>query len=123
MTNSDFLEEQKSFIEDIRDKAFVYTETTEVPHVDDDGLTYESGRDKKGKIIETCVLFVDIRNSVELVNNNQPDTMGKIYTAFTKTVLYAAARHDGSVRNIIGDRVMIVFPTENCFPIIPTRRA
>ena len=41
--------------------------------------------------------------------------MGQIYTAFTKGVLNAAREHDGYVRNIIGDRVMVVFPVSNCF--------
>ena len=41
--------------------------------------------------------------------------MGRIYTAFTKGVLNAAREHNGYVRNIIGDRVMVVFPVNNCF--------
>jgi hypothetical protein len=41
--------------------------------------------------------------------------MGKIYTAFTKAVLKIARYHCGHTRNIIGDRVMIVFPNKNCF--------
>lgn len=40
--------------------------------------------------------------------------MGRIYTAFTKGVLNAAREHNGYVRNIIGDRVMVVFPISNC---------
>ena len=41
--------------------------------------------------------------------------MGKLYTSFVKSVLWCADYHGGSVRNIIGDRVMIVFPPKNCF--------
>jgi len=41
--------------------------------------------------------------------------MGKIYTAFTKAVLKVARHHNGHIRNIIGDRVMVVFPVANCF--------
>ena len=78
-------------------------------------MTYESGDAKKGKCIETCVLFVDIRNSVELTRKHNSETMGRIYTAFTKGVLNAAREYNGYVRNIIGDRVMVVFPVSNCF--------
>ena len=41
--------------------------------------------------------------------------MGKVYTAFTKAVLKVARHHNGHIRNIIGDRVMIVFPVKDCF--------
>ena len=54
-------------------------------------------------------------NSVELNRKHRPDTMGKIYTAFTKGVLNVAAYYGGMVRNIIGDRVMVVFPVKDCF--------
>ena len=66
-------------------------------------------------VLKSCVLFVDIRNSVELTREHDTETMGRIYTAFTKGVLNAAREHDGYVRNIIGDRVMVVFPVSNCF--------
>ena len=41
--------------------------------------------------------------------------MGKIYSVFTHCVLLAAQYEGGNVRNIIGDRVMVVFPQEDCF--------
>jgi hypothetical protein len=41
--------------------------------------------------------------------------MGKLYTAFVKGMIYAAELHEGRVRNIIGDRVMVVFQPNNCF--------
>ncbi len=104
-------------ISDVRTKGFEYSDTSEVPsaNVPDPNLTYESGETKKGKKIKTCVLFVDIRNSVKLIEDHQFDTMGKVYTAFTKSVLKIAEYHGGKVRNIIGDRVMIVFPSDECF--------
>lgn len=115
MAVKDFLDEQYSMIEDVKDTTFEYSNTTVVPLVSDSGLTYESGDTKKGKILESCVLFTDIRNSVELNKKHQTDTMGKIYTAFTKGVLNTAAYYGGMVRNIIGDRVMVVFPIEDCY--------
>jgi class 3 adenylate cyclase len=102
-------------IQDVASTNFVYTETNFVPNRDDSGLSYERGKDKRGKEIETCVLFVDIRDSVALTDKHKHQTMGKVYTAFTKAVLKVAKYHGGHIRNIIGDRVMVVFPVENCF--------
>ena len=114
MNIKDKLSEIERDIKDVKELGFSYTSTKKVPSRQDTDLTFEKGKDKKGKEIETCVLFVDIRNSVQLNKRHSPDTMGKIYTAFTKSMLKIAQYHSGEVRNIIGDRVMIVFPTENC---------
>ena len=102
-------------VQDVLATNFAYSTTKEVPNRDDSSLSYERGKDKRGKEIETCVLFVDIRNSVALTDKHQHQTMGRVYTAFTKAVLKAARHHGGHTRNIIGDRVMVVFPVENCF--------
>lgn len=110
-----FLEELIADVTDIKRKNFLYYSTKYVPSRHDNSFTFERGLDKVGKEIETTVLYVDIRNSVELNRKHHIQTMGRIYTAFTKCVLKIARNHGGSVRNIIGDRVMIVFPTQNCF--------
>ena len=49
-------------IDDVHTKGFTYNTSSKVPSLSDSDLTYESGDAKKGKCIETCVLFVDIRN-------------------------------------------------------------
>lgn len=61
------------------------------------------------------MLFVDIRNSVQLTKDKQDRTMGRLYSVFAHCVLLAAQEEGGFVRNIIGDRVMIVFPPEKCY--------
>lgn len=109
------LQEIENDVIDVINTDFVYYIATEVPQRNDAQLTFESGVQKKGKVIKTCVLYVDIRNSVDLTVKHQNITMGKIYTAFTKAVLKVARHHNGHIRNIIGDRVMIVFPVEDCF--------
>lgn len=120
--NTEYMKNAKKIIDkvsdevkDIFDTEFEFPHTETVPNVDDTDLTYANGETKKGKEITTCVLFVDIRNSVALNNEAYTKTMGRIYTAFTKSVLRAAAHCGGYVRNIIGDRVMVVFPEDNCF--------
>ncbi|MDN5285041.1 MAG: Adenylate and Guanylate cyclase catalytic protein [Mucilaginibacter sp.] len=102
-------------VSDVVKTTFDYTLTKNVPSTNDTGLSYERGISKKGKILNTCVLFVDIRNSVALTATHKPDTMGRIYTAFTKAVIKIARHHNGHTRNIIGDRVMVVFPEQYCF--------
>lgn len=109
------LEEIETDIADIKEKIFDYNPTNIVPSVQDTSLTFDSGVSKYGKIINTCVLFVDIRNSVELNRKHHTQTMGRIYSSFAKSILKIAKYHNGSVRNIIGDRVMVVFPSIGCF--------
>lgn len=115
MELKEFMTNMRNMINDVRVKGFSYSTSLNVPSLSDCDLTYESGDAKKGKCIETCVLFVDIRNSIELTRKHNSETMGRIYTAFTKGVLNAAREYNGYVRNIIGDRVMVVFPVSNCF--------
>lgn len=115
MTVKGILEEIEEDVIDVTRTNFVHNDTSVVPNLNDSGLTYERGKDKKGKKIKSCVLFVDIRNSVALTEKHNPQTMGRIYTTFAKAVLKVARHHNGHTRNIIGDRVMIVFPVENCF--------
>ncbi|NME66501.1 adenylate/guanylate cyclase domain-containing protein [Flammeovirga aprica] len=109
------IDEIEKEVVDVTNTNFVHNDTSVVPSLKDSDLTYESGVDKKGKKIETCVLFVDIRNSVALTEKHHTQTMGRIYTAFTKAVLKLARHHKGHTRNIIGDRVMVVFPVKDCF--------
>jgi adenylate cyclase len=116
MTLQDLISDLKEVINDCNNLSFEFIPTSLVPSSTkpDSNLTYEKGSNKKGKIIETCVLYVDIRNSVELVKKHQFKTMGKVYTAFTKSILKIADHYGAKVRNIIGDRVMVVFPSEDC---------
>ena len=111
----DLLSQVSADVDDIIQKDFTFIHVTEVPQVDDANLTYESGKDKRGEEIDTCVLFVDIRNSVALNSESKTKTMGRIYTAFTKSVISAADKCGGLVRNIIGDRVMVVFTEADCY--------
>ena len=102
-------------INDWKNTSFTFNPKDYVPGLDDSNLTYGNGEDKKGVEINTCVLFVDIRNSVQMTKDKQMRTMGKVYSVFTHCVLLAAQNEGGFVRNIIGDRVMIVFPPDNCY--------
>lgn len=109
------LSEIEKDIADVAGTKFDYTNTKFVPSTNDSGLSYERGTNKRGKILKTCVLYVDIRESVALTSKHHSITMGRIYTSFTKAIIKVARHHSGHTRNIIGDRVMIVFPEERCF--------
>ena len=115
MSLKPIIDEIEADITDVMATQFSYTQTKNVPNADDAALSYERGKQKSGKVLETCVLYVDIRNSVTLNESHRSITMGKIYTAFTKAIIKAGRKHGGHTRNIIGDRVMIVFPTDRCF--------
>lgn len=110
-----FLGEISREIDDFMGTEFIYATSNVVPNRSDAGLTFGRGQIKKGKEINTCVLYVDIRNSVKLTEKHHNKTMAKIYTVFTNGVIKAAKRYNGHIRNIIGDRVMIIFKPDNCF--------
>ena len=115
MAREDFFDNINSVISDWKNTDFTFNPKTYVPGLDDTNLTYGNGEEKKGIVINTCVLFVDIRDSVQLTKSKQARTMGRIYSVFTHCVLLAAQYEGGYVRNIIGDRVMVVFPQEDCY--------
>lgn len=109
------LDDVKSVVEDFNDTNFSFVDTKDVPNIGDGQLTFGNGEEKRGKHIKTCVLYVDIRNSVEMTQHHTIEKMGKVFSVFTICVQMAAIRTGGFVRNIIGDRVMVVFPEECCF--------
>lgn len=103
-------------IDKIFSTKFTYVPTNSVPNVESNtDLTYSNGDEQKGLELTTCVLFVDIRDSVKINNEHYTHTKGRIYTSFVASVLRIAKYHHGYVRNIIGDRVMVVFEPEYCF--------
>jgi len=102
-------------VKDILKTNLEISPTEEVPSDEDRGLTYSRGKVKKGKEITTCVLFMDMRKSTDLSFQHQSKTLAKLYSAFVKAMLKASGEYGGVIRNIIGDRVMLVFPVDQCF--------
>ncbi|WP_338441258.1 adenylate/guanylate cyclase domain-containing protein [Synechococcus elongatus IITB4] len=92
-------------------------ETNFVPSFLDADITYDNldTKKKKCKRLESCVLYVDIRNSAKISAERQPETLAKMYSSFVRTMISCARYHNGHVRNIVGDRVMVVFDKEKCF--------
>jgi adenylate cyclase len=92
-------------------------ETQLVPNFDDPSITFHNldTKKKKCKLLESCVLYVDIRRSAQISASKQTKTLAKMYSSFVTTMIDCARYYGGHVRNIIGDRVMVVFDTEDCF--------
>lgn len=98
------------------DYEIVVSETVFVPTVDDPLITYPNLKtmQQKVKLIETCVLYIDIRRSTELNLTHRKETVTKLYSAFIRSMVKAAEHYGGKVRGIIGDRVMVVFDFYQC---------
>lgn len=119
MAIKEFLKELNEEVEIVNSSDFEVeiTETDFVPSFSDASITYDNldTRRKKCKRLESCVLYVDIRNSAKISAENQPKTLAKMYSSFVSTMLACSRYYGGHVRNIIGDRVMVVFDKKNCF--------
>ncbi len=92
-------------------------ETEFVPSFSDVSITYDNldTKKKKCKSLESCVLYVDIRGSAKISVERQPKTLAKMYSSFVRTMIACVRYYGGHVRNIVGDRVMVVFDKEKCF--------
>lgn len=115
----DFKDELSAEVSDILSDGFTIkaTTTNTVPHSGDAAITYPNfDAMKQGvKLIETCVLYIDIRRSTELNFQHRQATVAKLYSAFVRAMTRCARRYNGHVRGIIGDRVMVMFDVENSF--------
>jgi class 3 adenylate cyclase len=99
------------------DFAIEVTNTENVPHASDPAITFPdvTAKSQGAKLIETSVLYIDIRRSTELNFSHKPKTVAKLYTAFVRAMTRVARHYDGHVRGIIGDRVMVIFDRANCY--------
>lgn len=89
-----------------------FDDTSNVPKVE--SLTFNRHEDRKGCSLISCVLFVDIRDSVKKNMDHMSNTLARMYSSFIYGVLRISKEYNGHVRNIIGDRVMIVFDKDFC---------
>ena len=112
----DTLDDEISIIHD-SDFDIEITNTNFVPSDSNSSLTFENFDEmyKKVKTIETCVLYIDIRKSTKLNLQHYPKTMAKLYSSFIRSMIKAAENFNGKIRNIAGDRVMVVFDSSDCF--------
>lgn len=95
----------------------IITRTTNVPSIDDESITYPNllEHTQKSKLLESAVLFVDLRNSTSISLMNEQGTLSALYSVYIRAMSRCAHYFNGHVRNIIGDRLMVVFDRKNCF--------
>ncbi len=88
-----------------------------VPTVEDTSLTYKNATSdgKTVKEINTTIIHIDIRESTILNQTCSSDDLVKLYSSFTWGVIKCAELFSGRVRNITGDRLTILFNSNNCF--------
>ena len=93
------------------------TSTNTVPHSDDPAITFPNldAASQGVKLVETAVLYVDMRRSTQLSLRHQPTTVAKLYSAFVRAMTRCAQVFNGEVRGIIGDRVMMLFDSTDCY--------
>lgn len=119
MAVKEFLAEIDADVQALLDPAFdiEVVETEYVPSFDDPDVTFDNLDEsrKSCKLLESCVLYVDIRDSAKLSSSKRHHTLARTYSAFLRSMILAARYFDGHVRNIIGDRVMVVFDRPDCF--------
>lgn len=89
--------------------------TNTVPHSNDPAITFPNldTLTLKCKMIETAVLFIDVRRSTELSLEHKPHTVSKLYSAFVRSMTRCARYFGGHVRGIAGDRVMVLFDVDD----------
>jgi len=89
----------------------------DIPSIDGAGLTYADfdNKQKKTKLIETCVLHIDLRHSTRLNFEQSPLILAKLYSCFARGVIKCVEFYRGEVKNIAGDRVMAIFPADDCY--------
>lgn len=100
-----------------KDFAVTAISTKVVPHSSDGAITFPNldAKTQACKLIDTCVLYIDIRRSTELSISHKPQTVAKLYSAFVRAMTKCARHFGGHVRGIIGDRVMVIFDCDDCF--------
>lgn len=118
-TISDLYDELSEEVETIlaKDFSITTTATKAVPHSSDGAITFPNldTKEQACKLIDTCVLYIDIRRSTELSITHKAATVAKLYSAFVRAMTKCARHFNGHVRGIIGDRVMVIFDCDDCF--------
>ena len=59
--------------------------------------------------LDAAVLFIDIRHSTNIMDDNTPETMVKIYRAFMRSMVECVRKNGGVTRQFLGDRIMGIF--------------
>ncbi len=91
----------------ILSEKFEIDEGKVIPEIDN--ISY----DNYGKIINTAVLFIDMRYSTELTDNTTRTTVARIYKCYLNSMVQAVIYNEGEIRGFAGDRIFSLFSGEN----------
>ena len=67
---------------------------------------------RHGRIIETAILYADLRGSSEVTERHRRHTTARIFKSFLYAMARIARSHEGAIRSYDGDRIMVVFPPD-----------
>ncbi|WP_288147207.1 adenylate/guanylate cyclase domain-containing protein [Thomasclavelia cocleata] len=86
--------------------------------IDTENINYipkeqEISKKKKAKNLQCSVMFVDMRNSTKMQDENGSKNMIKIYKMFAKLVTKAVEENCGKVMQIVGDGLLCLFINKN----------
>lgn len=89
----------------ILDTNFTFEEVDYVPEITNPKLTFNS----TGLKFESTVLYIDMRDSTEVLNKHNKPTIAKIHKAYLYTTVKIAKSLGGEVRSFNGDSVLAFF--------------
>lgn len=95
----------KATVKTILETNFTYEEVNYVPEITNSKLTFNS----TGLKFAATVLYIDMRDSTEVLNKHNKPTIAKIHKAYLYTTVKIAKSLNGEVRSFNGDSVLAFF--------------
>ncbi len=92
-------------VKKILDTNFTFEEVSYVPEISNPKLTFNS----TGLKFEATALYIDMRDSTEVLNMHNKPTIAKIHKAYLYTTVKIATSLGGEVRSFNGDSVLTFF--------------
>ena len=89
----------------IRDERFSEVETSVIPTLETLGLTFGNS----GKYFYATVLYIDIRQSSQLLEAHRYENVAKLLTAFYNAIVRIANEDGGEIRSFNGDSLLVFF--------------
>ena len=89
---------------EIRDTYFQETSAYVIPSIDSADLTFGN----KGKSFYATILYIDIRQSSQLLEAHRYENVAKLLTAFYNAIVRIANEDGGEIRSFNGDSLVYV---------------
>jgi len=96
----DFFGGSRDRIDQVLQEEFEIAEIKTIPEIQ--GLPFRNG------FIETSVLFVDLKGSLDLTEGHRRSTVAKIHKCFLNEMVHAARYWNGKIGGFAGDRIMVL---------------